>query len=176
MNISAQTNIVGKIPSYVIRIVVDDYVVAVPHPIGAVVNVVGRDGEEKSANIESVRPTTMEPPYVLRPNSAFEVAVLPRMIQMVMRVAATRLMSNPAVVFSMNVRSFRVVRLVVEFPVLILRRCRSGSRRVHRSGTVGRDMTIPHTVLAALGLLLPSFTASLTEQWQTEQKHNGENQ
>lgn len=157
MTISAQTDIVGKIPPYVIRIVVDHDIVAVPVPIAAVVNIIGRNGEEKSANIEPVRTTAPQTPYMLWPNPAFEVAVFPGMIQVVMRIGATGVMSHPVVIFSMNVRRFRVVRLIVEFPVLILRRRRmrrgrTGSGSAHRGRTVPRYVTIPNSVLATPGL------------------------
>ena len=160
MTIRAQTDVVGKIPADVIRIVVDHDIVAIPVPIAAVVNIIGRDREEKSANIEAVRATAPQTPHMLRPNPAFEVAVFPGMIQVVIGIGATGVMSHPVVILSVHVRSFRVVRLIVEFPVLILRRCRMGRCRVgsgsaHRGRTVRRYVTIPNSALATPGL--PSF-------------------
>jgi hypothetical protein len=166
VTISAQTDIVGKVPPYVIRIVVDYDIVTVPVPIAAVVNIIGRDREEKSANIESVRSTAPQTPYMLRPNPAVEVAVFPGMIQVVMRIGATGVVSHPVVIFSVNVRSFRVARLIVEFPVLILRRCRMGSGSVHWGRTVRRYVTIPNSVLATLGLPSSFMTVLLCEQRQ----------
>ena len=94
MAIRAQTDVIGKVPAHVIRIVVDHDVVAIPKPVGAVIIVIGRDGEEKSANIEPVRPTAPQTPYMLRPDPAFEVAVFPGMIQMIVRIGATGVMSD----------------------------------------------------------------------------------
>jgi len=164
VTISAQTDVVGKIPPDVIRIVVDHDIVAIPDPIAAVVNIIGRNGEEKSANIESVRPTAPQAPYMLRPNPGFEVAVFPGMIQVVMGIGATGVMSHPVVIFSVHVRSFRVVGLIVELPVLILRRCRMGRCRMgsgsaYRGRTARWYVTIPNSVLATPGL--PSFLVTV---------------
>jgi len=139
--------------------------------IRAVINIVRRDGEEKSANIESVRPTTAQAPYMSRSKPAFEVAVFPGMIQMIVRIGATGVMSHPVVIFRM--RSFRVVRLIVEFPVLILRRCRPGSGSTYRSRTVCRYVTIPHSVLTTI-TVPASFTAVLIEQRQSDEQPSGE--
>jgi len=159
----------------VIGIVIDHDVVAIPKPIAAVISIIGRDGEEESANIESVWPTTMQAPYMLRPDPALEVAMLPGMIQMVVRIGVTGVVSDPAVIFSVHMRSLRVARLIIEFPVLILRRCRPGSGSTHRSRTVLRYVTIPHSVLASSAVLAFS-TVLLSGQRQSKEQRYSEYQ
>jgi len=98
---------------------------------------------------------------MLRSDSAFEVAVFPRMVEMVVRIGATGVMSHPVVIFRMNMGSFRVVRLIVEFPVIILRGCGMTSGSTHRSRTMLRDVTIPDSVLATSRLTTSSLAACL---------------
>ena len=148
VDVRSEPDVVRQVPARVVGIVIDHDVVAVPDPIVGVDNIIWRDGEEKSANIESIHPPTMQPPYMVRPDASSEMAMFPWMIQMVVRIGATGVVSHPLIILSVHMRSFRVVRLIIELSVLILRGCRSGSGSMHRSRTVGGYVTIPHSVLA----------------------------
>jgi hypothetical protein len=75
------------------------------------------------------------------------------MIEMVVGVAAAGVVSNPLVVFGMNVRSLGMSLGVVEFTVLVLRRrlmCRSLVCRSPRwCGTVRRNVASADAVFSA---------------------------
>jgi hypothetical protein len=51
---------------------------------------------------------------VVAANLAAEMSVFPRVIKMVMSIVATRVVTDPTITFSMNVRSFRVTLLIAE--------------------------------------------------------------
>jgi hypothetical protein len=61
------------------------------------------------------------------------------MVEMIMRVAASAIVSYPVVVFGVHVRRLRMALGIVEFTVVVL--CRRRMRRsVDRCGTARRDM------------------------------------
>jgi hypothetical protein len=62
------------------------------------------------------------------------------MIEVIVRVPASAVMTNPAVVLGMNVRSLGMSLGIVKFTVLVLCRRRM-CRSPHRCGTVRRNMT-----------------------------------
>ena len=126
VNVSAQPDVIGEVPSVVIGIGIDHDVVIVPEPTVGVVVVIGRNLEEEAANIEPIQATTAEPPDVLRADAGSEVTVFPRMIDMIVGIAATGIVSDPAIIFCMDVRSFGMALLItVGGPLILLRRlCR----------------------------------------------------
>ena len=121
MNVSAQPDVIGQVVAWVIGIVIDHDVIIVPEPAVRVVVIIGRDLEEKTANVESIKTAAAQTPNVPRPKAGSEVSVLPRMIKMIVRVIAARIVANPAVVFSMHVGSFRMTCLIVIPGVILFR-------------------------------------------------------
>jgi hypothetical protein len=51
---------------------------------------------------------------VTRANASAEAPVLPGMIEVVMRIAAAGVMTDPAIIFGMDVRRFGMPRLIIE--------------------------------------------------------------
>ena len=81
-----------------IRIVVDHDLIGVPQPIVDEGVVVRRDVEEEPAKPETSRTAAAEPEDMTAPEAAGETTMRPRMIEAVMAVATTGVMSNPPAV------------------------------------------------------------------------------
>lgn len=149
VHIGSQTDVVGEVPAYVVGVVVDDDVIAIPEPVAGVVIVIRGNGEEKPADSEAIAPAAMKSPNVVRSDPAIEMSVLPRMVKMVMRVRAPGTVSHPAVIFSVHMRSLGMSLLVVKFRVLVALRFMPGGRRTNWRGPMSGDMAIANSVLAA---------------------------
>ena len=117
MNIHTQPRVVSKIPADVVGIFIDHDRIARPEPPAAVRNVPRRDAPVKIAKPEAIRPSPREMPDVPGPESTPKMPVLPGMIEVVMRVAAARIVADPVVVL-VNVGSIRMARPVVKMPAL----------------------------------------------------------
>lgn len=104
MDVGAEPHVVGEVPTDVVGVIVDDDVIVVPEPVAHIIIVVRRDGEEIAADVEAVTRAAAEPPDALRTNRAGEVAMLPRPLEMVVRVVPAAVVSDPGVVGSVDVR------------------------------------------------------------------------
>jgi hypothetical protein len=122
MSIGAQSRVIREIPTGVIRVGVDHDVITIPQPVVSIIVVVRGNLKEETAYIESVPPSAMEPPDVLWANAATKVAVFPRMIEMIMGIVASAVVSHPLVIFGVDVGSFGMVRLVSDTAALVFRR------------------------------------------------------
>jgi len=122
MDVCAEPDVIGEIVSGMIGIVINHDVVVVPEPVVGIVIIVRRYLEVITANVESIKAAAAQTPNVPRAEAGSEMPVLPGMIKMIVRVIAARIVANPAVIFSMHVRSFRMAFLVVIPGVLILLR------------------------------------------------------
>jgi hypothetical protein len=98
VDVGAQSGVVGQVPSVVIGIVVDHDLIGVPEPIVTEGDVVWRHTEEESVEPESSRTAACEPKAMTAPDAAGETTMLERMIDMIVAVATTRVMSNPVTV------------------------------------------------------------------------------
>jgi len=96
MDVGSEPDVIGEVPANVIGIIVDDDVVGIPEPVVTVTKVVGSYGEVETAEPEAAGTTASEAPDVAATNTAGEVAMLPRMIQTVMRVVAAGIMAHPS--------------------------------------------------------------------------------
>ena len=88
MDIGSEAGVVGEIPAWVIGIVVQHDVIAVPQPIVGVVVVVRRDAPVKAAEPEAVAASAFDAINVVAANYAAEAAVFPGMVKMVMSIVA----------------------------------------------------------------------------------------
>src|SRR5262249_755958 len=88
VHLSPQARIVGKIPARMLGIVIEHDLVRIPQQAIQVGNIVGRPTEEKSADAKTAWGSAFQPPDVSRPNAAFEVPMLPRMVQLIATVIA----------------------------------------------------------------------------------------
>jgi hypothetical protein len=146
VNIRAEPRVVAQIPADVIRVVIDHNVVTIPEPAIHKAQVVGGDAEIESVEEEPVRTSTSKMPNVAFPNASREAAMLKRTVEMVMRVVAAGVMSNPLIV-GVNVGSFGMACLVGSEATTLLwiggsRRLWSSRRsRLRGRGAVRRNMS-----------------------------------
>lgn len=170
MDIGAETDVIGQIKAHIVGIVVDNDVIVVPKPVAAIGIVVRRNLEEKTAYVKSIRGAAAQPPDVLSANAAAEASVFPGMIDVVVDIVASARMAYPAVIFRVDVGSFRMAFLVaIGGPLLFLwgrcvivmwLACRRGMRRRR---AVGWNVSISNTVFTAavLGVTLRLLSVCL---------------
>lgn len=137
MDVGPEPDVVSEVPAFMVRVFVDNDVVAVPEPVVAEADVVGGDAEVEAAEPEAIGATAAEMPDVATAEAAGEAAVFPGVVEMVMGVVATRVMADPLAV-RVDVRRVGMSRLVVE--VRIFRR---GMRSLNRTWTMRGDMCRP---------------------------------
>lgn len=100
-----------------IWIVVDDNVIIVPIPVVDITDIKGSDAEVVSAEPEARRTSAPETPYEARSETALEVAVLPRMIQMEPGVVWPPVMPHPFAVL-VDVRCLGMSLLIAKGRVI----------------------------------------------------------
>jgi hypothetical protein len=87
-----------------IRIGIEHDVVAIPQPVAHVVVIVRRHLEEVPADVEPVAPAAAQAPDVRSSNWSLKAPMRPRLIEMVVRIIAPRVVPYPAVILRVNVR------------------------------------------------------------------------
>jgi hypothetical protein len=104
---------------------------------------------------------------MVAPEATVEMTVFKGVIEVVVRVAATRIMSDPVVVM-VNVRLGGVTRHVgsTVLDATLVRR-HSGLSR-----TVGRDVSASETV-ASRGTTAAASSSALAESWMRDDEHQG---
>ena len=149
--------------------VIDHDVIAVPQPVGAGIVIVGRRLKKESADVEAVAIAAMQPPNMLRPNRSGEASMLPGMIEMIVNVVPSRVVSDPAIVFRVNVRRGRMpgaswkVRRCSPCGGLRLqfsrapRRSSGGSRAVLRNVPAAHSLLMCHARLWGAAVRLASW-------------------
>lgn len=111
MHVGAESRVVGEVPAFVIRIVVDNDVVVVPIPIINVAEIEGSYAEVISAEPEAAGPATTQAPHVTRSDSALEAAMFPRVFKTESGIATAIGVAYPVVIL-VDVRSFGVRRFI----------------------------------------------------------------
>ena len=188
MDVGTEPGVIGEVPAGVVGIGIDYDVVVIPQPSVCVVVVIGRNLEEVAVDIKSIAVTATKPPDVLRPDAAVEPPVFPWMIEMIVGIVASGVVSHPLIGFGVDVRGVGMVRLIAEgAPLILKRRSRtaivlarrmrvftatlrsttgrgSGLRRsMNRSGAVRGNMTIANAAITTtLSLLLAMLLRRLT--------------
>lgn len=129
MNIGPQPHVIGQIPAHVVRVVIDDDIIRIPEPVAAIADIVGSHAEVEPAKPETVGSSSRKVPDMPRTEPASEVSVLPRMIEVVVRITPSCVMAHPPVA-RVNVRNVRVTRRVAKVSVLLngMRIAANGSR------------------------------------------------
>ena len=107
VHVRSETNVVGQIPAGVVGIVINDNLVGIPEPTVAIADVKRSHAPKPSVETETSGTATAETPNVAAANAAIEVAVLPGMVEMIVGIFATRVVTHPLAVV-VNVRSFRM--------------------------------------------------------------------
>jgi len=111
MNVGAEPDVVGQVPTRMVRIFIDHYIVAVPKPIAAIAKVIRGDCESEPSKEESAWTSASEVKNVMGPKAAGKVSVLPGMVKMIVYIAGTGVVTNPLTIW-MDVRSVGVTVLV----------------------------------------------------------------
>jgi len=140
VNVSAKAGVIREIPAYIVRVIVNDDVVGIPEPPGAIAEVISRHAEIEAVEEETGRAAAAEPVDMVSADRAAEATVGKRVIEVVMRIPA--FMPDPVLVL-IDVRSVGVSGLITEvrvrFPALGLLRCLPRSTLMGRRA-VGRDV------------------------------------
>jgi hypothetical protein len=135
----------------VIRILVNDYLVAVPQPVIDEIEFEWRNREPEISDSESVPAASPDPEDVAGAKPARKPPVLKWMIEMEPSVISAHIMADPRSV-SVNVRSVWMALTVYESPVWGLN---SGSTPGRRRPVLGNESsTNPLLSSLMLGLLL----------------------
>jgi len=127
VDVGSEPDVIGEVPADMIGIVIDDDVVRIPEPVVTEINVEWSYGEVETAEPEAAGTTAFKTPHMSATDTAGEPAMLPRTIQMLMRVVAAGIMAYPFSI-GMYVGSVGMSRPVVEVGVS-LGRVRSGYSR-----------------------------------------------
>src|SRR5665213_953857 len=131
VRVRTQPDIVREIVARVIRIEIEHDVVAIPEPVAGIVIVVRRDVEVEPAQVEPLPVATMNAPDMLRTDRLRELAMRPRLSEVVVRVAGAGGVLDPGAGVRVHMRCCRMTWQV---------ECRSrsrGRRRVAARGCRG---------------------------------------
>ncbi len=118
MDIRSKTDVVSEVPADVIRIVVDHDVIGIPQPIVTETDIVRSDGEIESAEPETARASASEPPYMFAPKPSGEATMLPRMVDVVIGIAPSGVMTDPTLAI-VDVRGVRMSFLLLELAMFL---------------------------------------------------------
>lgn len=136
-----------------IGVVVDDDIVAVPEPIVAVGDVEGRDTEVESAKPEAAGTATNQAPAMTRADAAFEVTMLPGMVEVEAGIVTSLIVAHPFAVV-VYVRGLGVAFAIAKGLLgSSLMRCLM-RRTVIGRGTVGGRVTATDLVASAVVAML----------------------
>jgi hypothetical protein len=150
VNVGTQPDVIGKVPSYVVGIFIDHDLIRIPEPVIAEANVKGRYAEIETPEPESARSASCKPPDVTTAKAACKVAVLPGVVEMVVRIVAAGTVADPMIAFRVNVGCVRMAGL---FRVSLLRRCSGAGSAMNGRRTVSGNVT-PSDFGASSALLL----------------------
>jgi len=114
MGVGAGTDVVGEVPAGVVRVVVEDDVVAIPEPVVSVVVIVWGDGPEEAAKSEVIAAAAFEAVNVVAANFTSEMAVFPGVVLMIVSIATAGVMADPVIVAIVDVRGVGVVVVISE--------------------------------------------------------------
>jgi len=95
VDVGAESRVVGQVPAVVVGIFVDDDGIAVPEPIRSVVVIVGRNTEVEAAEPETFAVSPAKTEHMAAAKSAGEVAVLPRMIDVIVGIVVAGIVAMP---------------------------------------------------------------------------------
>jgi len=161
VDVGAEADVVGQVETVVVGIFVDDDLVGAPLPVVAEAVVVGENAEVEAAEPEAIAPATFDAEDVAAAEAAVEAAMLPGMIDVVVRVIAAGIVADPFAI-GVDVGSVGVAVLVVKS--LWLRGgvlLRPGGRGAV-SGNVSASDAV--TATAALTAMLPGESESGTNK------------
>jgi hypothetical protein len=121
VHVGAEAWVVGEVPAGVVGVFVDDDVVGIPEPATHVGKVVRGDAPIPIVEAESIGTAAGEMPAMRRAEAAVPVAVLPGVVDVVVRVVGTAVVADPLV--AVDVWGVGMARLVGVVAVFMLLRC-----------------------------------------------------
>jgi hypothetical protein len=158
----------------VVRVLINDDLVAIPEPVTGVVVIGWGNTKEEATETETLPVPSPKMVDMTRPKAAREASMFERTIDVISGVTAARIMTHPLIIVCMHVRSLRVPSSIRMSG--ILRRSRalivlsSG-----RSGTVSGNVSAPNTMTATAMLSLILFLLRKTrERKHGQQRKNSE--
>ena len=115
VDIGAESHVVGKVPAWVVGIVVDHDLVVRPIPVIDVVQIKRSHTEVEAVKPKAVGPASADAPDVATAEATGEAAMFEGTIEVVACVVSSSVVSNPLAVV-VNVRGFGVALLVAIRP------------------------------------------------------------
>ena len=113
MDVSTKPNVVGKVPTDMVGVIVNDDVVTIPQPVAAVADIERRDAEVEAAEPETTGSSTRQMPAMTRAETSGEVAVFPGMVEMKAGVIASLIVADPLAV-PVNMRCLGMALLITK--------------------------------------------------------------
>jgi hypothetical protein len=117
MDVRAQPDVVGYIPTHVIRVFIDHNLIRTPKPVIAEIVVIRGHTEIEASKPKSLPISAFYSEDVGTPEASCEPPMLPRMVEMIMYVVRTSVVSDPLPV-GMDVGSIGVPRLILKAAIL----------------------------------------------------------
>jgi hypothetical protein len=111
VNVNPKPHVIGEVPADVIRILINHDLVRTPEPVIAKAIVVWGNAKVEAAKPEALPVPSFKPKDMVGTEAAREVSMLPRMIEMVVRIITTGVMPDPLIA-RIDVRGVRVPGLV----------------------------------------------------------------
>jgi len=150
VNVNPQPHVIGEVPAEVIWILINHDLVRIPEPVIAKAVVVWGNAKVEAAKPETLPVPSYKPKDMAGTEPAREAPMLPRMIEMVVRIITAGVMPDPLIA-RIDVRGVRVAGLVAIIAVF-----RGGaSSTSNRSRPMRRNVVHPLFTLGvftALGL------------------------
>jgi hypothetical protein len=108
VDVRAEPYVICKIPTVVVRVLIDHDLIGIPEPVIAVSEIVLGDAKIKAAEPETARASSDNPPDVAATEASGKPSVLPGMIQMIVDIVTPSIVADPSIVLDINVRSRRM--------------------------------------------------------------------
>ena len=122
VDVGAESDVIGEIPTVMIGVVIDDDVIAVPVPIAHIGNIHRCDAEVESPEPEAAGAASDQAPAMGMADAAGEAAVFPGMVEVKAGIVAAGIVADPLTVV-MDVRRFGMALLIAECRVSFGRMC-----------------------------------------------------
>src|SRR5579862_2217040 len=146
VHVHAQSRVVCEVPAHMVGILIDHHVIGVPQPTIAVLDVVWGNAEVEATKPKATGSATSEMVPVLRAEGGRKVAVLPRVIEVEVRIVSAGVVPDPPIVVGVDVRGRRVPGFV-DVAVAACRPMIAGARGRR---AVGRDMSAAYRMTVVL--------------------------
>ena len=118
VNVNPQPHVIGEVPADVIWILINHDLVRIPEPVIAKAVVVWGNAKVEAAKPEALPVPSCKPKDMAGTEPAREVPMLPRMIEMVVRIITAGVMPDPLIA-RIDVRGVRVPGLVAIIAVFL---------------------------------------------------------